>query len=52
MFLIGLSGGIASGKSTVSSIFAEEYGVPVIDADLIARYGKIINKKQLNSFVY
>ncbi len=38
MILIGLTGGIASGKSTVSKIFAEK-GVPVIDADWIARLG-------------
>lgn len=34
--VFGLTGGIASGKSTVSRIFAEE-GVPVVDADLVAR---------------
>ena len=39
MILVGLTGGIASGKSTVSSIFASEYGVPIVDADLIARKG-------------
>lgn len=33
---VGLTGGIASGKSTVSTIFAE-LGAVVIDADLIAR---------------
>lgn len=33
---IGLTGGIASGKSTVSQLFAG-HGVPVIDADVIAR---------------
>jgi len=33
---IGLTGGIASGKSTVADLFAE-LGVPIIDTDLIAR---------------
>ncbi|MAF84492.1 MAG: dephospho-CoA kinase [Gammaproteobacteria bacterium] len=33
---IGLTGGIASGKSTVAAMFAE-YGVPIIDTDVIAR---------------
>jgi dephospho-CoA kinase len=36
MFTVGLTGGIASGKSTVARLFAE-LGVPVVDADEIAR---------------
>ena len=36
MLRIGLTGGIASGKSAVSRLF-EELGVPVIDSDLISR---------------
>uniref|UniRef100_A0A8R1TY40 Dephospho-CoA kinase n=1 Tax=Onchocerca volvulus TaxID=6282 RepID=A0A8R1TY40_ONCVO len=36
MYLIGLTGGIATGKSTVSQIFIENH-IPIIDADLIAR---------------
>lgn len=36
MLRIGLTGGIASGKTAVSDMFAE-HGVPVIDTDRIAR---------------
>ena len=36
MFIVGLTGGIASGKTTVSNLFAE-LGVPIIDADIAAR---------------
>lgn len=35
-FILGLTGGIATGKSTVSRYFFDQ-GYPVIDADLIAR---------------
>ncbi|AWL12910.1 Dephospho-CoA kinase [Saliniradius amylolyticus] len=35
-FKVGLTGGIASGKTTVSNLFAE-LGVSIIDADIIAR---------------
>jgi len=36
MILVGLTGGIASGKSTASSIF-KELGAYIIDADVLAR---------------
>lgn len=35
-YIVGLTGGIGSGKSTVAELFAE-LGVPVIDADVVAR---------------
>lgn len=40
MFLVGLTGGIASGKSTVARILKEDLGCVVIDADVVAREGK------------
>lgn len=36
MKIIGLTGGIGSGKSTVARIL-QEHGFPIVDADLIAR---------------
>lgn len=35
-FIVGLTGGIGSGKSTAAQFFAE-CGAPVIDADIVAR---------------
>ncbi|KAG8529894.1 uncharacterized protein KY384_005375 [Bacidia gigantensis] len=38
MLLIGLTGSIATGKSTVSSLLrSEPYNLPIIDADVLAR---------------
>ena len=36
MFSVGLTGGIAAGKTTVSNLFTE-LGVPVVDTDIISR---------------
>lgn len=36
MFLVGLTGGVGTGKSTMGKMFTE-LGVPVIDADVMAR---------------
>ena len=36
MFVVGITGGIGSGKTTVSNLFAD-LGVTVIDADVSAR---------------
>ncbi|GAA3022635.1 dephospho-CoA kinase [Tetragenococcus solitarius] len=35
-FILGITGGIATGKSTVVDVF-RHYGFPVVDADVIAR---------------
>lgn len=35
-YVVGLTGGIGSGKTTVANLFAE-LGVPLIDADIVAR---------------
>jgi len=35
--VIGLTGGIASGKTTVANLFHEHFGVDIVDADVIAR---------------
>ncbi|RQO94224.1 hypothetical protein POPTR_008G053601v4 [Populus trichocarpa] len=36
MRIVGLTGGISSGKSTVSNLF-KSHGIPVVDADIVAR---------------
>lgn len=36
MFIVGLTGGIGSGKSTVTECF-EQLGIAVVDADILAR---------------
>lgn len=38
MFIVAITGGISTGKSTVANVF-RKYDIPVIDADLIARQG-------------
>ena len=37
MLVIGLTGGIGSGKSAVSKIFHETFSTPIVDADIIAK---------------
>lgn len=35
-YIIGLTGGIGSGKSTIASMFSQ-HNVPIVDADIVAR---------------
>ena len=37
MLVVGLTGGIATGKSTVSNLLREKHHLPIIDADILAR---------------
>ncbi|WP_104038212.1 dephospho-CoA kinase [Vibrio jasicida] len=36
-FVIGLTGGIASGKTTVANLFKQQFKIDVVDADIVAR---------------
>ena len=35
-FIVGLTGGIGSGKTTIANLFLE-LGIPIVDADIVAR---------------
>lgn len=45
MRLVGLTGGIASGKSTISNLFKAS-GIPVVDADIV---GRVSNQSSITS---
>lgn len=51
MLIVGLTGGIATGKSTVSKRLKEKYELPVVDADLIARQVVEPGKPAYNAIV-
>lgn len=54
MLVVGLTGGIACGKSSVSKIIQEEFhdSIPIIDADLIAREIVEPGKPAYNKIVF
>ena len=37
MKIIGITGGIGSGKSTAAQLFSQEYNIPIIDADVLSK---------------
>ncbi|RUT02333.1 dephospho-CoA kinase [Chroococcidiopsis cubana SAG 39.79] len=47
--IIGLTGGISTGKSTVSQYLAHEYHLPVLDADIYAREAVQLGSPILNA---
>lgn len=36
-FVIGITGGIASGKTTVANLFKQQFKIDIVDADIVAR---------------
>lgn len=49
-YIVGITGGIGSGKTTVSNLFAE-LGISIIDADIIAREVVEPNSNGLNAII-
>lgn len=50
MFVVGVTGGIGSGKTTVTNLF-QNYGITVVDADVIARHIMDPGSKALGAVV-
>lgn len=49
--IIGLTGGIATGKTTVASYLADAYNLPILDADIYAREAVAVNSPLLQQIV-
>jgi dephospho-CoA kinase len=49
--IIGLTGGIATGKSTVSDYLAQQYHWPILDADLYSRSAVLPGTEGLSAIV-
>ena len=49
--IIGLTGGIATGKSTVSRYLEEKHQIPVLDADVYARQAVAVGSPVLGAIV-
>ena len=49
--IIGLTGGIATGKTTVANYLANAYNLPILDADIYAREAVAVNSPLLQQIV-
>ncbi|OLQ91354.1 dephospho-CoA kinase [Vibrio ponticus] len=49
--VIGLTGGIASGKTTVANIFRDQFAIEIVDADVVAREVVEPKSEGLNAIV-
>ena len=49
--VIGLTGGIATGKTTVADYLADAYNLPILDADIYAREAVAVNSPLLEQIV-
>ena len=47
-YIVGVTGGIGSGKSTIANLFSEQ-GITIVDADIIAREVVAIGEPVLNA---
>ena len=50
--IVGLTGGIGSGKTTVSNYLAEKYSLTVLDADIYARKAVALNSPILTAIFH
>ncbi|WP_159655602.1 dephospho-CoA kinase [Vibrio atypicus] len=50
-FVVGLTGGIASGKTTVANLFNQLYNIDIVDADIVAREVVEPNSSGLNAII-
>ncbi len=49
--VIGLTGGIASGKTTVANLFNKHFAIDIIDADIVAREVVKLGSEGLNAII-
>ncbi|MCK6262340.1 dephospho-CoA kinase [Vibrio sp. ZSDE26] len=50
-FVVGVTGGIASGKTTVADLFQQHFNIEIVDADIVAREVVEPNSEGLNAII-